>query len=73
MRRGGGQVLRQTGLCFHTPHSLCSVTVSLVRIKGTDCKALELGQVADKTGGEVCVCGCVCVCVCMCVCVCVCV
>ncbi len=28
--------------------------VSLVRIKGTDCKALELGQVADKTGGEVC-------------------
>ena len=27
--------------------------VSLVRIKGTDCKALELGQVADKTGGEV--------------------
>ena len=32
---------------------LYSVTVSLVRIKGTDCKALELGQVADKTGGEV--------------------
>lgn len=30
-----------------------NVTVSLVRIKGTDCKALELGQVADKTGGEV--------------------
>ncbi len=35
--------------------------VSLVRIKGTDCKALELGQVADKTGGQVSVCVCVCV------------
>lgn len=30
-----------------------SVTVSLVRIKGTDCKAVELGQVSNKTGGQV--------------------
>ena len=30
-----------------------SVTVSLVTIKGTDCKTLELGQVADTTGGQV--------------------
>jgi hypothetical protein len=29
------------------------VTVSLVSIKGTDCRIMELGQVADKTGGEV--------------------
>ena len=30
-----------------------SVTVSLVTIKGTDCKTTELGQVADTTGGQV--------------------
>ncbi len=29
------------------------MTVSLVRIRGTDCKATELGQVADITGGQV--------------------
>ena len=29
------------------------MTVSLVRIKGTDCKAVELGQVSNKTGGQV--------------------
>ena len=33
--------------------SSLSVTVSLVRIKGTDCKAVELGQVSNKTGGQV--------------------
>lgn len=36
--------------CFY----LFSVMVSLVRIRGTDCKATELGQVADLTGGQVC-------------------
>ena len=36
-------------LLSHTP----SVTVSLVSIEGTDCRIMELGQVADKTGGEV--------------------
>jgi hypothetical protein len=30
-----------------------SVTVSVVSIKGTDCRIVELGQVADKTGGQV--------------------
>lgn len=34
---------------------IISVTVSLVRIKGTDCKAVEVGQVSNKTGGQVCV------------------
>ena len=34
-------------------HSSPSVTVSLVSIKGTDCRVMELGQVADKTGGQV--------------------
>ena len=29
------------------------MTVSLVTIKGTDCKTMELGQVADTTGGQV--------------------
>ena len=30
-----------------------SVTVSLVTIKGTDCRIMELGQVVNKTAGEV--------------------
>jgi hypothetical protein len=30
-----------------------NVTVSVVSIKGTDCRIVELGQVADKTGGQV--------------------
>ena len=30
--------------------------VSVVSIKGTDCRIIELGQVADQTGGEVCIC-----------------
>ena len=43
---------------FHDPFLITfsrsdSVTVSLVRIKGTDCKAVELGQVSNKTGGQV--------------------
>ena len=29
------------------------MTVSLVSIEGTDCRIMELGQVADKTGGQV--------------------
>ena len=29
------------------------VTVSLLTITGTECRILELGQVADKTNGEV--------------------
>jgi hypothetical protein len=29
------------------------VKVSVVTIKGTDCRVIELGQVADKTRGEV--------------------
>ena len=38
---------------FFSPPLPCSVTVSLVSIQGTDCRIMELGQVADKTGGEV--------------------
>ena len=29
------------------------VTVSLVTIKGTDCRVAELGNVASRTGGQV--------------------
>ena len=32
---------------------ISSVTVSLVTIRGTECRVLELGQVADRTGGTV--------------------
>ena len=28
--------------------------MSVVSIKGTDCRIIELGQVANQTGGEVC-------------------
>ena len=34
----------------------CRVIVSVVSIKGTDCRIIELGQVADQTGGKVCIC-----------------
>lgn len=43
------------------------MVVSLVSIKGTECRVVELGQVASQTGGQVCVyvcvraCGYVCV------------
>ena len=30
------------------------VTVSVVTIKGEECRIMELGQVADSTGGNVC-------------------
>lgn len=30
-----------------------SVSISVVTIKGTDCKLVELGKLADKTGGQV--------------------
>ena len=30
-----------------------SVSVSVISIKGTDCKMVELGKVADVTGGQV--------------------
>ena len=30
-----------------------SVTVSVVTIKGEECRVMELGQVADATGGNV--------------------
>ena len=29
--------------------------MSLITIKGTDCRTAELGKVADRTGGKVCV------------------
>lgn len=29
------------------------VAVSVVTIEGTECRMVELGQVADKTGGQV--------------------
>ena len=32
---------------------LFRVTVSLVTIKGTDCRVAELGNVASRTGGQV--------------------
>ena len=32
---------------------ISSVTVSLVTIRGTECRVLELGQVAGRTGGTV--------------------
>ena len=36
------------------PSSLhCRVTVSLLSIKGSDCRVAELGQVATRTGGQV--------------------
>ena len=38
---------------YDAPFLHLSVTVSLVSIKGTDCRIVELGQVADKTGGQV--------------------
>ena len=31
----------------------CSVTVSVTTIKGTECRLLELGRVAEITGGQV--------------------
>ena len=31
----------------------CSVSVSVISVKGTECKMVELGQVADVTGGQV--------------------
>lgn len=34
-------------------HSFLSVTVSLVSIRGQECRAAELGQVATRTGGTV--------------------
>ena len=36
--------------CFFLIHSIC---VSVISIKGTECKMSELGQVADATGGQV--------------------
>ena len=32
---------------------LLSVIMSLLKIKGSDCRAVELGQVASRTGGHV--------------------
>lgn len=37
-------------------HYFCTslrVTVSVVTIKGEECRVMELGQVADATGGDV--------------------
>ena len=36
----------------HSP-LLYRVTMSLLKIKGGDCRAVELGQVAGRTGGHV--------------------
>ena len=39
--------------CYYMLIHPSSVTVSLVTIRGTECRVLELGQVADRTGGTV--------------------
>ena len=45
----------QTNKFLYCPYS---VTVSVTTIKGTECRLLELGRVADITGGQVeeCIC-----------------
>ena len=49
----GGYSYYELSLPSLPRHATLSVTVSLVSIKGTDCRVMELGQVADKTGGQV--------------------
>ena len=38
------------GYCAHFP---LSVSVSLVSIRGQECRAAEIGQVATRTGGHI--------------------
>jgi len=38
---------------LNCPTIICSVTVSVLTIRGTECGLIELGQVANITGGEV--------------------
>ena len=39
--------------CCNISSQCYSVTVSVITIKGTDSRLLELGRVADITGGQV--------------------
>jgi len=32
------------------------VSISVITIKGTDCKLVEIGKMADQTGGQVSIC-----------------
>ena len=31
----------------------CRVSISVITISGTDCKLIQLGKLADRTGGQV--------------------
>ena len=60
-----GKVLMSEIYCIFLVSQIHSVVVSLVSIKGTECRIVELGQVASQTGGQVCVRACVHMCVCV--------